>query len=213
MRKRFFAALRITFLAVAFMFGSQQRASAQFATFDASNLAQAILSFLQDGDNMVLNTEQFLQNLGVAKEQLEFLQEMDKRYREVRSDLYKAQSVVRMAKNYEQMARMFTRYVTRVKDMNGQQITYYQGRSMVNEGFQYLLYASREVKRAREYLDSKSQVSEEERIAQLAECDRRLSRANAALYYHIRNTYADIDAGADMAAAVGSLDEAFKIKY
>ena len=155
MRKRFFAALRMTFLAVAFMFGSQQRASAQFATFDASNLAQAILSFLQDGDNMVLNTEQFLQNLGVAKEQLEFLQEMDKRYREVRSDLYKAQSVVRMAKNYEQMARMFTRYVTRVKDMNGQQITYYQGRSMVNEGFQYLLYASREVKRAREYLDSK----------------------------------------------------------
>lgn len=213
MRKRFFAALRMTFLAVAFMFGSQQRASAQFATFDASNLAQAILSFLQDGDNMVLNTEQFLQNLGVAKEQLEFLQEMDKRYREVRSDLYKAQSVVRMAKNYEQMARMFTRYVTRVKDMNGQQITYYQGRSMVNEGFQYLLYASREVKRAREYLDSKSQVSEEERIAQLAECDRRLSRANAALYYHIRNTYTDIDAGADMAAAVGSLDEAFKIKY
>ncbi|HCG59705.1 MAG TPA: hypothetical protein DEV97_06850, partial [Lachnospiraceae bacterium] len=105
MRKRFFAALRMTFLAVAFMFGSQQRASAQFATFDASNLAQAILSFLQDGDNMVLNTEQFLQNLGVAKEQLEFLQEMDKRYREVRSDLYKAQSVVRMAKNYEQMAR------------------------------------------------------------------------------------------------------------
>ena len=213
MRKRFFAALRMTFLAVAFMFGSQQRASAQFATFDASNLAQAILSFLQDGDNMVLNTEQFLQNLGVAKEQLEFLQEMDKRYREVRSDLYKAQSVVRMAKNYEQMARMFTRYVTRVKDMNGQQITYYQGRSMVNEGFQYLLYASREVKRAREYLDSKSQVSEEERIAQLAECDRRLSRANAALYYHIRNTYTDIDAGADMAAAVGSLDEAFKNKY
>ena len=213
MRKRFFAALRMTFLAVAFMFGSQQRASAQFATFDASNLAQAILSFLQDGDNMVLNTEQFLQNLGVAKEQLEFLQEMDKRYREVRSDLYKAQSVVRMAKNYEQMARMFTRYVTRVKDMNGQQITYYQGRSMVNEGFQYLLYASREVKRAREYLDIKSQVSEEERIAQLAECDRRLSRANAALYYHIRNTYTDIDAGADMAAAVGSLDEAFKIKY
>ena len=68
-------------LCVALLLGSQQRASAQFATFDASNLAQAILAFLQDGDNMVLNTEQFLQNLGVAKEQLEFLQEMDKRYK------------------------------------------------------------------------------------------------------------------------------------
>ena len=200
-------------LCVALIFGSQQRASAQFATFDASNLAQAILAFLQDGDNMALNTEQFLQNLGVAKEQLEFLQEMDKRYKEVRSDLWKAQSVIRMAQNYEQMARMFTRYVERVKDMNGKQITYYQGRSMVNEGFQYLLYASREVKRAREYLDSKSQVSEEERMAQLAECDRRLSRANAAMYNHIKETYEDIDRGERLAEAYESLEESFKINW
>ena len=208
--KRLIYALR---LCVALLFGSQQRASAQFATFDASNLAQAILAFLQDGDNMVLNTEQFLQNLGVAKEQLEFLQEMDKRYKEVRSDLWKAQSVIRMAQNYEQMARMFTRYVERVKDMNGKQITYYQGRSMVNEGFQYLLYASREVKRAREYLDSKSQVSEEERMAQLAECDRRLSRANAAMYNHIKETYEDIDRGERLAEAYESLEESFKINW
>ncbi len=200
-------------LCVALLLSSQQRASAQFATFDASNLAQAILAFLQDGDNMVLNTEQFLQNLGVAKEQLEFLQEMDKRYKEVRSDLWKAQSVIRMAQNYEQMARMFTRYVERVKDMNGKQITYYQGRSMVNEGFQYLLYASREVKRAREYLDSKSQVSEEERMAQLAECDRRLSRANAAMYNHIKETYEDIDRGERLAEAYESLEESFKINW
>ena len=189
------------------------RASAQFATFDASNLAQAILSFLQDGDNMVINTEQFLQNLGVAKEQLEFLQEMDRRYREVRGDLYRAQSVIRMAQNYEQMASMFTRYVNRVKALNGNQISYYQGRSMVYEGFQYLLFASREVKRAREYLDSKSQVSEEERLAQLAECDRRLSRANAALYNHIRDSYEEIDRGARMAEAFDSLEEAFQIQY
>ena len=213
MRERFFAALRMTILVVVIMIGSQQRASAQFATFDATNLAQAVLSFLQDGDNMVINTEQFLQNLGVAEEQLKFLQEMDKRYREVRGDLYKAQSVIRMAQNYEQMARMFTRYVGRVKDLNGQQITYYQGRSMVNEGFQYLLYASREVKKAREYLDSKSQISEEERIAQLAECDRRLSRANAALYNHIKDSYEDIDAGMRLAEAYDSLEEAFKINW
>ena len=200
-------------LCVALIFGSQQRASAQFATFDASNLAQAILAFLQDGDNMVLNTEQFLQNLGVAKEQLEFLQEMDKRYKEVRSDLWKAQSVIRKAQNYEQMARMFTRYVERVKDMNGKQITYYQGRSMVNEGFQYLLYASREVKRAREYLDSKSQVSEEERMAQLAECNRQISKANAAMYNHIRGSYEDIDRGMRLAEAYDSLEDAFKINW
>ena len=162
---------------------------------------------------MVLNTEQFLQNLGVAKEQLEFLQEMDKRYKEVRGDLYKAQSVVRMAQNYEQMARMFTRYVERIKALNGQQLSYAQGRSLVNEGFQYLLYASREVKRAREYLDPSSQVSEEERIAQLAECDRRLSRANAAMYNHIKDSYEDIDRGQRLAEAYASLEEAFQINW
>ena len=212
MRRRLFAALKMTIVAAAMLLAAP-RASAQFATFDASNLAQAVLSFLQDGDNMVLNTEQFLQNLGVAEEQLKFLQEMDKRYREVRGDLYKAQSVIRMAQNYEQMARMFTRYVGRVKDLNGKQITYFQGRSMVNEGFQYLLYASREVKKAREYLDSKSQISEEERIAQLAECDRRLSRANAAFYNHIKDTYEDIDTGMRLAEAYDSLEEAFKINW
>ena len=205
--------LIVVFAAVVGILLSAPKASAQFATFDASNLAQAVLSFLQDGDNMVINTEQFLQNLGVAKEQLEFLQEMDKRYKEVRGDLYKAQSVIRMAQNYEQMARMFTRYVDRIKAMNGSQITYYQGRSMVYEGFQYLLFASREVKRAREYLDAKSQVSEEERIDQLAECDRRLSRANAALYNHIRDTYEDIDRGQRLVEAYESLEESFKINW
>ena len=205
--------LILTLAAAAGLLLSAPRASAQFATFDASNLAQAVMSFLQDGDNMVINTEQFLQNLGVAKEQLEFLQEMDKRYREVRSDIYKAQSVISLARNYEMMASMFTRYVTRIKDINGQQISYYQARTLVNEGFQYLLFASREVKRARDYLSKNSQISEEERLKGLTECDRQVSRANAALYSHIKYSYEDIDRGVRLAEAVETLDEAFKINY
>ena len=205
--------LILTLAAAAGLLLSAPRASAQFATFDASNLAQAVMSFLQDWDKMVINTEQFLQNLGVAKEQLEFLQEMDKRYREVRSDIYKAQSVISLARNYEMMASMFTRYVTRIKDINGQQISYYQARTLVNEGFQYLLFASREVKRARDYLSKNSQISEEERLKGLTECDRQVSRANAALYSHIKYSYEDIDRGVRLAEAVETLDEAFKINY
>lgn len=200
-------------LLAAVLLALPQRAEAQFATFDASNLAQAVLSFLQDGDNMVLNTEQFLQNLGVAEEQLRFLQEADKRYKEVRGDLYKAQSVVRIAKNYEMIARMFTRYVGTLKKLGGEQITYARGRSLMNQGFQYLLYASREVKRAREYLDKQTQVSEEERLKGLLDCDRQVAKASSAMYRHIRDSYADIDAGIRMAEAIESLDEAFKIRY
>ena len=190
-----------------------QKASAQWATFDASNLAQAVLSFLQDGDNMVLNTEQFLENLGVAKEQLEFLQEMDKRYKEVRSDIYKAQDVIRIANNYEQMARMFTRYVERLRKVDSNTMNYYQTRSLVNEGFQYLLFASREVKRAREFLDKKSQISEEERLKGLHECSKEVSRANAAMYSHIKGSYETIDAAEEIVGTLDGLEEAFTIKY
>ena len=92
-------------------------------------------------------------------------------------------------------------------------MNYYRGRSLVNEGFQYLLYASREVKRAREYLDKKSQVSEEERMAQLAECDRRISRANAVMYTHIKESYEEMDRAIALSEAYESLEEAFTIKY
>ncbi len=212
MRKSFFAMLRMTVVTV-MLVAWAPKASAQWATFDASNLAQAVLSFLQDGDNMVLNTEQFLTNLGVAKEQLEFLQEMDKRYREVRGDLYKAQSVIRIANNYEMMARMMTRYAERLRKVDPSAMSYYQTRSLMNEGFQYLLYASREVKRAREFLDRKSQVSEEERLKGLNDCSRQISKANAAMYAHIKGTYEVIDAAEAISGTMDSLEESFKIKY
>ena len=212
MRKSFFAMLRMTVVTV-MLVAWAPKASAQWATFDASNLAQAVLSFLQDGDNMVLNTEQCLTNLGVAKEQLEFLQEMDKRYREVRGDLYKAQSVIRIANNYEMMARMMTRYAERLRKVDPSAMSYYQTRSLMNEGFQYLLYASREVKRAREFLDRKSQVSEEERLKGLNDCSRQISKANAAMYTHIKGSYEVIDVAEAITGAMDSLEESFKIKY
>ena len=194
-------------------FMAPQRASAQFATFDASNLAQAILSFLQDGDNMANNTYQFLENIGVMKEQLEFLKEMNERYSEVRESVYKAQSVIRLARCYETTALMFSRYVERLEELDADQLKYYQVRSLVNEGFQYLLMASREVKRAREYLSSKSNVSEEERRAALKECERQVCKTNAAMYEHIIETYAVIDSGRVLAVNMRSIDEAFKMKY
>ena len=189
------------------------KASAQFATFDASNLAQSILSFLQDGDSMVNNTYQFLENIGVMKEQLEFLKEMNERYSEVRETVYQAQSVIQLARYYEMTAMMFSRYVDRLEGLDADELRYYQVRSLVNEGFQYLLIASREVKRAREYLSARSKVSEEERRAALKECERQVCRTNSALYDHIVDTFAVIDSGRVLAMNVRSMDEAFKVRY
>ena len=189
------------------------KASAQFATFDASNLAQSILSFLQDGDSMVNNTYQFLENIGVMKEQLEFLKEMNERYSEVRQTVYQAQSVIQLARYYEMTAMMFSRYVDRLEGLDADELRYYQVRSLVNEGFQYLLIASREVKRAREYLSARSKVSEEERRAALKECERQVCRTNSALSDHIVDTFAVIDSGRVLAMNVRSMDEAFKVRY
>lgn len=205
--------IHILCLSLALLLGSRQQASAQWATFDASNLAQAVLSFLQDGDNMAVNSAQFLENLGVAKEQLEFLQEMDKRYREIRQDIYKVQDVIRIANNYEQMARMFTNYVERLRKVDSSTMSYYQTRSLMNEGFQYLLFASREVKRAREFLSKDSQISEEERLKGLHEVSKEVSRANAAMYTHIQGSNEAIDAAEEIIGTVDGLEEAFKIKY
>ena len=80
-------------------------------------------------------------------------------------------------------------------------------------GFQYLLYASREVKRAREYLDKRSQISEEERLKGLNECDRQISRANAAMYYHIRENCEELDTVNALVEGYRSLEESFTVRY
>lgn len=209
MVKRFVFA--IVFL-IAAVFPSRE-CRAQFATIDLSNLTQAVLSFLQDGDNIAMNSAQFLENIGVMREQLDFLREMDRRYKEVRSDLYKAQEVIRIAGNYETNIRMFSYYVQRVKELDNDELEYYRVRSLVNEGFQYLLITSREVKRAREYLDSRAEMSEDQRRKGLEDCDRRICRANVALYNHINGSLTEIDSGRMMAKAIGSLDSSFKMKW
>ena len=195
------------------MLCSPVNSRAQFATIDFSNLTQAILSFLQDGDNMATNTTQFLQNLGVMKEQLEFLKELNKRYKEVRSDLYKVQEVIRIANNYEMNIRMFSYYVQHIKDIENEQVQYYQIRSMINQGFQYLLISSREVKRAREYLSSRSEMSEDQRRRGLEDCDRKICQANVAMYNHINGSFSDYDNGRMLSQAISSLDSSFRMNW
>ena len=189
------------------------KSHAQFATIDISNLTQAVLSFLQDGDNMAASTAQFLQNLGVMEEQLEFLKEMNERYKEVRSDLYKVQEVIRIANSYEMNLRMFSYYIERISNIDSEHLRYYQVRSLVNEGFQYLLISSREVRRAREYLSSRSEMSEDQRRRGLEDCDRQMCRTNIAMYNHINDTFSSYDNGLMLSQAIGSLDSAFKMNW
>lgn len=186
-------------------------AKAQMMTYDATNFFQALLSYLQDGDQMAENTAQFLQNLGIMEEQLDNLKKWNDRYSKISSGLYKGLAVSRIANNYESTYHMFQNYVSGLKAMEGQSISYYQARTAVNQGFQYLLLASREVKKAREYLDVTNSISEENRRRGLEECDKQLSRINSSMNGHVSETLKEIDRARIINASMASIESAITI--
>lgn len=186
-------------------------AKAQMMTYDATNFFQALLSYLQDGDQMAENTAQFLQNLGIMEEQLDNLKKWNDRYSKISSGLYKGLAVSRIANNYESTYHMFQNYVSGLKAMEGQSISYYQARTAVNQGFQYLLLASREVKKAREYLDVTNNISEEKRREGLEECDRQMSKINSTMNDHVSETLKEIDRARIINASMASIESAITI--
>lgn len=186
-------------------------ARAQTLTYDATNFFQALLSYLQDGDQMAENTMQFLQNLGIMEEQLDNLKKWNDRYSKISSGLYKGLAVSRIANNYESTYHMFQNYVSGLKSMEGQSISYYQAKTAVNRGFQYLLLASREVKKAREYLDVTNNISEEKRREGLEECDRQLSKINSTMNDHVSETLKEIDRARIINASMASIESAITI--
>lgn len=186
-------------------------AKAQIMTYDATNFFQALLSYLQDGDQMAENTAQFLQNLGIMEEQLDNLKKWNDRYSKISSGLYKGLAVSRIANNYESTYHMFQNYVSGLKAMEGQSISYYQARTAVNQGFQYLLLASREVKKAREYLDVTNNISEENRRRGLEECDKQLARINSSMNGHVSETLKEIDRARIINASIASVESAITI--
>lgn len=186
-------------------------AKAQMATFDASNLAQALMSYFQDADHIADNTIQFLENLGVLEEQLDNLKKFNDRFHSIDDYLYKGMSITRLAKNYETTCRMFTQYVNRLKSLEGTQLTYMQVRTSVNDGFQYLLLASREIKKAREFLNQARNLSPEKRQEGLDECDRQMARINRKMSKHIKQTYDAIDSAQMLNNTMTNLEESFSL--
>lgn len=186
-------------------------AKAQMMTYDATNFFQALLSYLQDGDQMAESTMQFLQNLGIMEEQLDNLKKWNDRYSKISSGLYKGLAVSRVANNYESTYHMFQHYVSGLKAMEGQSVSYYQAKTAVNQGFQYLLLASREVKKAREFLDVTNNISEEKRREGLDNCDKQLARINSTMNSHVSETLKEIDRARIINASMASIESALTI--
>lgn len=187
---------------------SSHRASAQLFTFDEQNFLQSIISYIQDGDNMAQNANQFLQNLGLIEEQLDNMKKWNERYRKVSSYLSKGQQAIYTVNNYEYTIRLFKEYVKRLKEM--EKPSYYDVRNAANEAWYFLLLSSREVKKVRQALDSSSEMSEAERLKVLEESNRKMSAINVQMTKEVREELSALKDISMMTACAKSLEEAVK---
>lgn len=184
------------------------RANAQLITFDEQNFLQSIISYIQDGDNMAQNANQFLQNLGLIEEQLDNMKKWNERYRKVSTYLSKGQQAIYTVNNYEYTIRLFKEYVKRLREM--EKPSYYDVRNAANEAWYYLLLSSREVKKVRQALDSSSEMSEAERLKVLEESNRKMSAINVQMAKEVQEELSALRDINMMTACAKSLEEAVK---
>ena len=184
------------------------RANAHLITFDEQNFLQSIISYIQDGDNMAQNANQFLQNLGLIEEQLDNMKKWNERYRKVSTYLSKGQQAIYTVNNYEYTIRLFKEYVKRLREM--EKPSYYDVRNAANEAWYYLLLSSREVKKVRQALDSSSEMSEAERLKVLEESNRKMSAINVQMTKEVQEELSALRDINMMTACAKSLEEAVK---
>ena len=184
------------------------RANAQLITFDEQNFLQSIISYIQDGDNMAQNANQFLQNLGLIEDQLDNMKKWNERYRKVSTYLSKGQQAIYTVNNYEYTIRLFKEYVKRLREM--EKPSYYDVRNAANEAWYYLLLSSREVKKVRQALDSSSEMSEAERLKVLEESNRKMSAINVQMTKEVQEELSALRDINMMTACAKSLEEAVK---
>ena len=184
------------------------RANAQLITFDEQNFLQSIISYIQDGDNMAQNANQFLQNLGLIEEQLDNMKKWNERYRKVSTYLSKGQQAIYTVNNYEYTIRLFKEYVKRLREM--EKPSYYDVRNAANEAWYYLLLSSREVKKVRQALDSSSEMSEAERLKVLEESNRKMSAINVQMTKEVQEELSALRDINMMTTCAKSLEEAVK---
>ncbi|MBR6416399.1 MAG: hypothetical protein IKS22_09880 [Bacteroidales bacterium] len=182
---------------------------AQLATLDATNLAQAILSFIQDGDNMAMSSQQYLSGMEVLKEQSMLLRQSEERYRKVSPTLYYTRDISRIATRYESMARMMTSYAEALKrglseggSLSGTELEY-----LIRRGSVILSSAVEEVSRAKEYLSPSASLSEAERREGLRESMLRVDDLHSRLRSEISSSLRRIDYSNILRNNLSSLEE------
>lgn len=198
----------ILLLSLAIMLAGQHKASAQLVTFDEQNFLQAIISYIQDGDNMVQNASQFAANMGIIEEQLDNLKKWNDRYQKVSSYLAKGQQAVYTVNNYEYTIKLFKEYVNRLKVMD--KPSYYDIRSATNQAWYFLILSSREVKKVRQALDASSELTEAERLKILEDSNKKMSAVNVAMTKEVKEQLSVLEDAHTMALYSKSIENSLR---
>jgi len=190
------------------LLAGQHKASAQLVTFDEQNFLQAIISYIQDGDNMVQNASQFAANMGIIEEQLDNLKKWNDRYQKVSSYLAKGQQAVYTVNNYEYTIKLFKEYVNRLKVMD--KPSYYDIRSATNQAWYFLILSSREVKKVRQALDASSELTEAERLKILEDSNKKMSAVNVAMTKEVKEQLSVLEDAHTMALYSKSIENSLR---
>ena len=162
------------FSAIVLLFGSSGKASAQFAVIDAQNAVNQIMSYIQDGENALLNIQGIAEVFTSLENVHGALQEMQKVYNEVSPIIRDTKAVADIAVNYARIIDDWDRYCDYVKNLedptyNEVKYTYYWGTRLVKnaaEDFEY----------ARKLISSRSlNMDDYQRYSQLQQLSQRLA--------------------------------------
>lgn len=162
------------FSAIILLFGNSGKAHAQFAVIDAQNAVNQIMSYIQDGENALLNIQGIAEVFTSLENVHGALQEMQKVYNEVSPIIRDTKAVADIAVNYARVVEdwdRYCKYMQGLEDPTYSEIkyTYYWGTRLVKnaaEDFEY----------ARKLISSRSlNMDDYQRYSQLQQLSQRLA--------------------------------------
>ena len=156
------------------LFLSQGRAHAQFAVIDAQNAINQIMSYLQDGENALMNIESIAEVFSSLENVNSALKDMQKIYNEVSPIIRDTKAVSDIAVNYARIIDDWGNYCDYMKGL--EDASYGEVKYAYSWGTRLVKNAAEDFEYARKLVSSRSlNMDDYQRYSQLQQLSQRLS--------------------------------------
>ena len=171
--------LKTIVITLAVLLAGGQRAHAQFAVIDAQNAVNQILSYIQDGENALMNLEGIAEVFSSLENVHSALEDMQKIYNEVSPVIRDTKAVADIAVNYARVVEDWDRYMDYMGGLEDAsygevKYAYYWGTRLVKNAAEDFAYAGKVV------ASRSLNMDDYQRYSQLQQLARRLSNIHRA---------------------------------